>query len=56
MQKFIICVIGTVGLLLNSKKNNLIPSLKEAFIKLEEAGFYIHKNIIKKLLDEVNEN
>jgi predicted nucleic acid-binding protein len=49
-------VIGTIGLLLNSKKKNQIVSLKETFIKLKEAGFYIEKNLLEKLLIEVNEN
>ncbi len=48
-------VIGTIGLLLNSKGKNQISSLKETFTKLKEAGFYIDKNLLERLLIEVKE-
>ena len=48
-------VTGTVGVLIEAKRSNLIPELKAELVLLKENGFYLSENVFKEALFEVGE-
>lgn len=48
-------VTGTLGILLNGKKNGYIRNIKPLLDKLEKNGFYVSKNVEQYVLAEANE-
>ena len=49
-------VIGTLGLLAWAKKSGIIKSFKTEVAKLQRADFYALPLLIKKLIEELDEN
>jgi len=47
--------IGTVGILVLSKKEGLIESVKKSLIKLIKQGFRIKKSVYESILKEIGE-
>ncbi|OQY53665.1 MAG: hypothetical protein B6245_22560 [Desulfobacteraceae bacterium 4572_88] len=47
--------MGTLGFLLKSKKQNLIPEIRPLIEKILQAGIYIHQNIVQGILREAGE-
>lgn len=48
-------VIGTLGVLLNAKRKQLIPSFTDSVMSMCKRGFRYHPGLIKKLIAEVGE-
>ena len=48
-------LMGTLGFLLKSKKQNLIPEIRPLIEKILQAGIYIHQNIVQGILREAGE-
>jgi len=42
-------LLGTVGILVLAKRNNLLPSLRDAFSKLTNSGLWISQQLIEQL-------
>lgn len=49
-KKLNIKMIGTLGVIINAKKKNIISSTKEVLNKLKDAGFRISKEIENEIL------
>ena len=49
-KKLNIKMTGTLGVIINAKKKNIISSTKEVLNKLKEAGFRISKEIENEIL------
>jgi len=41
---------GTIGVLMNAKRNQIIPNLKAVFNQIEKTDFRISKNLINQAL------
>lgn len=48
-------IMGTVGMLIKAKQNQIIPAIKPILESLTEANFRISDTLIKKALELVNE-
>ena len=47
--------IGTARILVEAKKNNLIPEIASPFQKLRQEGYWIHDSIVQTALREAGE-
>jgi len=43
-------IIGTLGILINAKKNNLITSVKDKMDNLRSIGFWINQNLYDRIV------
>lgn len=50
-QELGVKIIGTLGLVLSAKKNDLLDSVEEFLEKLENAGFHISQNLKDNILN-----
>ena len=48
-------VIGTAGILLRARQQNLIPTLRVAFSQLQQSGLWLSANLIEELCCSVGE-
>lgn len=53
---FNIQIIGTLGILLQAKRSNLIPSFKDCLDKIVSKGFRVSPLLIEKFLNESGES
>ena len=49
-------VIGTLGLLLKTKKRDILSDIKPLIMKMIENGIWIKENIVSGILREANED
>ncbi len=49
-------VIGTLGILLNAKRNKLLPSFSECVLSMRSQGIYYHALLVRKLIKEAGED
>jgi hypothetical protein len=48
-------VVGSARILVEAKRQNLIPSVSEALSGMRNAGYWIHENIVKAALRQAGE-
>jgi len=48
-------VMGTARVLVEARKAGLIPNVKQLFLEMRQAGYWIHDKIINAALHEVSE-
>ncbi|MEY4875057.1 MAG: hypothetical protein RL708_206 [Bacteroidota bacterium] len=54
-QELGIAIIGTIGILLKAKTENIIPSVKEILQKLNATDFRVSEKMIQEILKSANE-
>ena len=48
-------VIGTVGILLEAKKRNILPSVRDILGAMRQSGYWIHSQIVEAALKQAGE-
>lgn len=54
-QRLNVRVVGTLGMIIQAKRNGIIPNVKPIILKLKEVNLYLSQELIDQILQDADE-